>query len=267
MAPPTLPQLVHVPAEGPAPGTEVLQSRPAGGASQSAAEATLGLVTIDILGLAGTGVPGAPAGGPPVTVVRPQLAPENTASLNYPGLIMHANVNLVVVGVMAVTPEFASIATTNVTLDGVPLTSLAAGLWWWQTRTPAAQQQNVTLGVTVAAIAEQIFISFGEFSQAAAPTGQRAGNTGVGPTYAVALSVPPSGPSLIIDQGWCRGATPTVVPLAGQTIHYFQNLTVPSPRQWFGSERPWTKTGDSISMSWTGPNVAWRLEALVIPGG
>jgi hypothetical protein len=43
-----------------------LQSRPAGGASQSAAEATLGLVTVDILGLAGTGVP--PAEQPALAV-------------------------------------------------------------------------------------------------------------------------------------------------------------------------------------------------------
>jgi hypothetical protein len=265
MAHPTLPQLVHVPAEGPAAGTEALQSRPAGGASQSAAEATLGLVTVDILGLAGTGVP-PEAGGQVQTVVRGSLAPENTANLNYPGLIMHAQVNLFVVGVMAITSEFASIPCTNVTVDGVSLTSLGpGGLWWWQTRTPAAQQQSVTLGVTAAAVAEMIVISLGEFRDAAPPPGQRAGNTGVGPTYAVALSANPSGPSLIIDQGWCRGASPTVVPLAGQTIHYFQNQTIPSPRQWFGSGRPWAVGGDSLSMSWTGPNVAWRLEALVIP--
>jgi hypothetical protein len=52
---PIPPQLIQVPPEG--TSNAALMTRPSGAASQSAAEATLGLVTVDILGLAGTAVP------------------------------------------------------------------------------------------------------------------------------------------------------------------------------------------------------------------
>jgi hypothetical protein len=61
---PIPPQLIQVQPEGTT--NAALMTRPSGAASQSAAEATLGLVTVDILGLAGVGVP--PAEQPALAV-------------------------------------------------------------------------------------------------------------------------------------------------------------------------------------------------------
>jgi hypothetical protein len=63
---PIPPQLIQVPPEG--TSNAALMTRPSGAASQSAAEATLGLVTVDILGLAGVGIP--PAEQPAVAVTN-----------------------------------------------------------------------------------------------------------------------------------------------------------------------------------------------------
>jgi hypothetical protein len=61
---PIPPQLIQVQPEGTT--NAALMTRPSGAASQSAAEATLGLVTVDILGLAGVGIP--PAEQPALAV-------------------------------------------------------------------------------------------------------------------------------------------------------------------------------------------------------
>jgi hypothetical protein len=254
MAPPTLPQLVHVPAEGPAPGTEVLQSRPAGGASQSAAEATLGLVTIDILGLAGTGVP--PATPPPTLHSRNWSRSLNSLThVSTPSI--YAGDLLLIVGVLAVGAGETDIAIASVTSHWAPSGPEeplnGSGAWWWQQFVATATTTTRVITVTAAATAQVIFSADIRFIGQG--TVHPPGTSATGSDARISVAAPTG--ATVFDQGRLLS---TAIPTAdsGQTVDYDGVLTTGPSRSWFGSHR----TG-SVAMGWTGQaGAAWMLSAI-----
>jgi hypothetical protein len=254
MAHPTLPQLVHVPAEGPAAGTEALQSRPAGGASQSAAEAALGLVTVDILGLAGTGVP--PVTPPPTLDSRHWNRSLNSVTDVFSPSI-YAGDLLLVVGVLAVGAGETNIAIASVTSHWAPSGSeeplSGSGAWWWQQflATPTTTTRVVT--VTATATAQVIFSNFARFIGRGTVNAPGPSATGSD----LRISVPAPSGAIMLDQGRLLStAIPSVD--AGQTVDYDGVLTTGPSRSWFGSHRI-----GSAAMGWTGQaGAAWMLSAI-----
>jgi hypothetical protein len=255
MAHPTLPQLVHVPATGPAPGTEALQSRPAGGASQSAAEATLGLVTIDILGLAGTGVPPIPA---PIPILARRMFDENI------GEFWATGDSFCVLGALAVKAGNAPVGIASVTWQQTvpttgpvtPFTSAGGSLgeWWSYQFLAWPSGTRLTITATPAETATQIFCTFSlvQGTGALGPAGPRA--TGAGPRYIVGA---PSGTGTTLDFGWAAGLTLEPTPDPGQ---YDEDYGYPTGYLSFASTR------DTIGASgWTGQSApAWTMTAITV---
>lgn len=268
MAHPTLPQLVHVPAEGPAPGTEALQTRPAGGASQSAAEAALGLVTIDVLGLAGTGVPSVPSGlvPPPVGAVGFTFI-TNQATLSFTGFGVPTGATCLLVRAMAATAGGTAVTISAVTANGVPLTSAGEpGEFWWAgiplpTGTPA-------FVVTAAATAYFIYAAVSYYSGAGAP-GPVVRASGTGNRYS--LTTASVAGTRLVDAGVAYVQIDPIPPFpvadVGQQGDY--NRYDLAHAQMFGSSRP-IPVNETATMGWTAdptyPTYSWRLAAIVIPG-
>jgi hypothetical protein len=255
MAHPTLPQLVHVPAEGPAAGTEALPGRPAGGASQSAAEATLGLVTVDILGLAGTGVP-------PIPEPIPILARRMFAGTI--GEFWATGDSVCVVGALAVKAGNVPVALASVTWQQTspttgsvtPFTSAGGSLgeWWFYQFLAWPSGTRLTITATPAETATQIFCTFSliQGTGTVTPPGVRA--SGAGPRYSVGA---PSGTGTTLDFGWAAGLTLEPTPDPGQ---YGEDYGYPTGYLSFASTR------DTIGASgWTGQSApAWTMTAIAV---
>jgi hypothetical protein len=254
MAHPTLPQLVHVPAEGTAPGTEALQSRPAGGASQSAAEAALGLVTVDILGLAGTGVPPA---AQPINLLARRMFSTNI------GEFWATGDSFCVVGVLALKTGNEPVVVTAVTWQQIspttgPVTAFTSaggnmGEWWsyqflaW----PSGTRLNIAASAPTATHILCTFSLIGGTGTVPQP-GVRA--TGAGTYYSVGA---PTGIGATLDFGWAAGLTLEPAPNPGQ---YNEDYGYPSGYITFASQR------DTIAASgWTGQSApAWTMTAVAV---
>jgi hypothetical protein len=261
MAHPTLPQLVHVPAEGPAAGTEVLQSRPAGGASQSAAEATLGLVTVDILGLAGTGVPSAGV----ELLDRGIVLASNVVSHSFT-TTRHGSATGVLIGTTGIAgPTFEpSLGFSSVTVNGAPLTKLGA-TWWWGPLVPAPGQ--LTIVATAQATAIQMGVTHVQLTGAGTPTVVVRREAGGGTRYWVDIAAPAG--ALVLDQGRMLPRDPVMpgaTPDSGQVVDYQTPPPAVGVRYWFGSHRP-VAAAATVTMGWTGPDAYFEVSAITMPPG
>jgi hypothetical protein len=256
------PQLIHA-ATGTTPWelqeTQPLMSRPAGGASQSAAEATLGLVTVDILGLAGTGVPTSE----PINILARRMFGATI------GEFWATGDSFCVLGALAVKAGNVPVALASVTWQQTvpttgpvtPFTSAGGGLgeWWSYQFLAWPSGTRLTITATPAEAATQIFCTFSlvQGTGALGPAGPRA--TGAGTRYIVDA---PSGVGTTLDFGWAAGLTLEPTPDPGQ---YNEDYGYPTGYLSFASTR------DTIGASgWTGQSApAWTMTAIAVttPGG
>jgi hypothetical protein len=256
---PVPPQLVHL-----VTGNEPLPSRPSREPSQSAAEATLGLVTIDVLGLDGAGVP--PLGAPQIDGERIWDYDLGTSNGSI-GAIIPAGVSMVLVGVMAVLSG-ELVAVQSVTSrwvpaagdPGSPVPSGGLNAWWWLPMGEYPPGALLAFDVTVAGgqVVNVLFENLSRLKMAGAPTQAPVSATGTTSPYRVTF--PQQTAPLILDQGWVEGVTaPT--PEVGQLAHYsVQSNSSPPYRKWFASQR-----SVGLTMGWTGPSAPWAMSALIIP--
>jgi hypothetical protein len=268
MAHPTLPQLVHVPAEGPAAGTEVLPGRPAGGASQSAAEATLGLVTVDILGLAGTGVPPAPSYAiPPVVGAIGLYIVINQGSHSFTGLAVPGTATCLLVRAMAANRGGTRITITQVTANGVALASAGSpgDFWWAVTPLPTGAPAFV---VTAASQAALLYAAVSYYS-GAGPPGPIVRASGTGTRYSLTTSAVNG--TRLVDAGIAEVQIGPVPPAPGVDSGQSPEYVRLDADYWqaFGSSRP--IAGDqTATMGWTAnpayTTYHWWLAAITIPG-
>jgi hypothetical protein len=255
-----LPQLVNIPGTESAPsGIQGLPRRPAGGASQSAAEATLGLVTIDTLGLAGTGVPSASA--PELDQRIWDRSLNSLTRVSTPTI--YAGDMLLVVGALAVGAGETDIAIASVTMHlsgpepGPEIPFNGSGAWWWYQFIASPGGTNRVVTVTATAMAQVLFVNFAKFLGRAIVNAPGASATGA--TQRISIARPSGG--MILDQGRVLTA---VKPIADsvQTVDY-DNVTTTAPnRQWFASHRT-----SYAEMGWTGQaGAAWMISAIGVSG-
>jgi hypothetical protein len=262
-----VPELLHAP-EGTTPftipETQALRSRPARADSQSAAEATLGLVTIDILGLAGTGVP---SGTIPAPITgTPWWGQQNLTTLSFTSTTVSNPNALLVIRAMAATAAGASIAIVSVTVAGSPLTSSGGpGEFWWLTApiptgTPA-------IVVTAASQARVLMAAETLYVNAGTPQGPVTRASGTGRRFALTHTAAAS--TRIVDVGLEIGPAALEPDADIDQIRDYSG-GVNFVGRVFGSNRP-IETAQTVTMGWTSnaayPEQAWLLAAITIPGG
>jgi hypothetical protein len=259
-----VPELLHAP-EGTTPftipETQALRSRPARADSQSAAEATLGLVTVDILGLAGTGVP--PEIVNPVELVHWDVATTGQNVSTVSTIVnMTTGVTLQVVGTMGIASDGTGVAVSSVTIQGASIVG-SGGVFWWL---PNPTLGNVTVAITAVGVCARLILVSGAFRQAAPPTLAATVVSGTTINPALTIAAAPAG-SIVIDQGRYMTLGDFITPTAPQTSRYRYDFTGAVFGQLFGSSRALSTAGP-VTMTWTKSDeaAAWLLAALVIPG-
>jgi hypothetical protein len=191
-----------------------LQSRPAGGASQSAAEAALGLVTVDILGLAGTGVPPAEPPG----LWRKYTIGINTDS-TYMRETMIAGDFFILVGAIAaptatvVSADWVLVSTGAVT----PMNGTSGGHWWWYQFTDRPGNEEMDFRVWLSGGGQTIHYDLLRLDGRHQVYPPGTGGSGEG-THAVCA--PPSGGYWVFDHGGNWNSYIDMTADAGQIVDY-----------------------------------------------
>jgi hypothetical protein len=229
-----------------------LQSRPAGGASQSAAEATLGLVTVDILGLAGTGVPPAEP---------PGLYRQHTWGINtnwtYRRETLPAGDHFVLVGALSAPTQSIVSADWQVVGSGTAtaMNGTSGGHWWWYQFVNQATSQEIDFRVWAGGGGQTIIYDLLRLDGRATVSLPGTSAMGTGTRVATAQ---PSGGYWVFDHGVIWGGAISMAGRAdpGQIIEYA--IVNPLNDAQFASHR--NETGP---MGWTAPtSVSWQLFAI-----